>query len=106
MLVGCKLDVAVASKRFQHLDLNQRHLTINVVVLGVGTEPGRVTVAFQPDTGDQAHLGERDHRRRRFRRDVDVQQLSLPVHAVIIALVDSPHNAAVQFRLLLVRALD
>jgi hypothetical protein len=69
--MGRKIDIAVASKRFQNLDFNQRRLTIDVVLLRLGPEPGRVTVAFQPDAGDQAHLGERDHRCRRFRCDVD-----------------------------------
>jgi hypothetical protein len=62
------------------------------VVLRVCSEPRRVTVAFHPYAGDQARFEERDHRRRRLRRDVDVQQLALPMHAVIIALVDSRHN--------------
>ncbi len=90
MLMGSKLDVAIASERFQHFYLNQSRLAINVVVLRVGSEPRRVTVAFQPHAGDHAYFGERNHRRRRFRRDVDVQQLPLPMHAVIIALLNKP----------------
>ncbi len=72
MLVGRKLDVAVARKRFQYLHFYQRRLTIDVVLLRIAPEPGRITVAFQPDAGDQARLRKRDHRRRRFRRNMDV----------------------------------
>ena len=71
MFMRRKLDVAVASKRFEYFNFYERCLAIDVVFLGVTPEPGRITVAFQPDAGDQAHLGKRDHWCRRFRRNVD-----------------------------------
>lgn len=46
MLVGRKLHVAVASERFQYLDFDQRRLTIDVMLLRVGPESRRVTIAF------------------------------------------------------------
>ena len=48
VLVGRKLDAAVASERLQHLDFDQCHLTIEVVFLGVCPESRRVTVALMP----------------------------------------------------------
>jgi hypothetical protein len=67
-----KLDAAVASKRFQYFNFYQGCLAIDVVFSGIAPEPGRITVAFQPDAGDEAHLGKRDHRGRCFQRNVDV----------------------------------
>ena len=73
VLVGRKLDAAVASERLQHLDFDQCHLTIEVVFLGVCPESRRVTVALNADAGDQSRLGERLHRRRRIRRNVNLE---------------------------------
>jgi hypothetical protein len=52
MLVRCKLDVAIPSERFQDFDFDQRHLTIDVVVLGIPSQSRRVSVAFDADSGD------------------------------------------------------
>jgi hypothetical protein len=52
MLVGRKLHVAVTNERFQYLYFDQGHLTIGMVLIRVGPESRRVTIAFKPDTGD------------------------------------------------------
>ena len=86
MFVGPKLDAAVASGRLQHLDFDQRHLTIEVVFLGVCPESRRVTVALNTDAGNQSRVGERIHVCRRIRCNVNVEQLAFPMHADVIAL--------------------
>jgi hypothetical protein len=46
VLVRRELDAAVASECFEHFNFDQRHLTIDVVILRVGSKAGGVAVAF------------------------------------------------------------
>jgi hypothetical protein len=76
----------IASERLQYFDFDQSHLAVDVMILRVCAEPRLVMVTFMAYTSDQSRLGARPHRCRRVRCNMDVGQLALPTHAVIIAL--------------------
>jgi hypothetical protein len=54
MLVGRQVDPAATSERLQHLDFDQCHLTIDMLLLGICPESRRVTVAFNAEACDQS----------------------------------------------------
>ena len=80
MLVGQELDPPIAGERLERLDLDQRHLPVDVRALRVGSEPGGITITLDADSRVQAGLGLRLHRCGSGGRDVNVEQLTLPGH--------------------------
>src|SRR6267378_7509230 len=76
-----------AEERLHGLNLDQRDFAPAVARLfRVEPCPGEIPIALEPASRECPHFGDRLHRRRRFRRDVDGDDGAFP-HATILASV-------------------
>src|SRR5262249_57465737 len=73
-----ELDAVITQQRVERLRLDQRHLTIDVMLFRVCAQPRRITVAVYPDARGQVRLDERPHGCLRLLGNVDVRQRALP----------------------------
>src|SRR5215204_1350185 len=84
VLVGSERDGVIPGEGIQSLDFNECDLAINMGLSRVGAEPGGITITLDACSRVQSSLRETLHGCRRERCDVEVQQLTLPIHDALL----------------------
>jgi hypothetical protein len=81
VLVRSERNPVVTSQSLERLFLDQRHLAVDVMLVGIGSTAGGVAVALEAYAFEEAGLFTREHRCRSFPGDVEVDQFSGPMHS-------------------------